>query len=145
MQDPSKNDLDLGIFGKRVNDLYVFDHQDIQDNLSFSLSFSVFKFGNLDYVSLSSVKLWHNIIGHVPINKLRQILLDSYHVIDHYLDSCFTCSQAKQTKLPFPKSSCVSLNSFDLVHIDIWGPYKHSTFDGHKYFLTIVDDCSRYT
>ena len=29
--------------------------------------------------------------------------------------------------------------------MDIWGPYAHPSFLGHKYFLTIVDDKSRYT
>ncbi|MDV3146753.1 MAG: DDE-type integrase/transposase/recombinase, partial [Sweet potato little leaf phytoplasma] len=34
---------------------------------------------------------------------------------------------------------------FELIHCDIWGPYRSSTHSGHKYFLTIVDDFSRYT
>lgn len=29
--------------------------------------------------------------------------------------------------------------------MDLWGPYKTPTHDGHKYFLTVVDDLSRYT
>lgn len=28
----------------------------------------------------------------------------------------------------------------DLIHIDVWGPYRVTTYDGFKYFLTIVDD-----
>lgn len=35
--------------------------------------------------------------------------------------------------------------SFELVHIDIWGPYNVSTRNGHRYFLTIVDDHTRVT
>lgn len=31
------------------------------------------------------------------------------------------------------------------MYIDIWGPYKHCTYDGYRYFLTIVDDHSRFT
>ena len=27
----------------------------------------------------------------------------------------------------------------------LWGPYSISSIHGHKYFLTIVDDYSRYT
>ena len=34
---------------------------------------------------------------------------------------------------------------FDLIHVDIWGPYSHNTCEGAKFFLTIVDDCSRAT
>jgi len=32
-----------------------------------------------------------------------------------------------------------------MVHVDLWGPYSTTTFDGNKYFLTIVDDFSRMT
>ena len=33
----------------------------------------------------------------------------------------------------------------DLVHMDIWGPFSKASIHGEKYFLTIVDDFSRYT
>nr|GLL46475.1 uncharacterized protein LOC109150247 [Ipomoea trifida] len=32
---------------------------------------------------------------------------------------------------------------FELLHMDIWGPYRVATTHGHLYFLTIVDDHSR--
>nr|GLL16767.1 uncharacterized protein LOC109150247 [Ipomoea trifida] len=32
---------------------------------------------------------------------------------------------------------------FELLHMDIWGPYRVATIHGHLYFLTIVDDHSR--
>jgi len=34
---------------------------------------------------------------------------------------------------------------FDLIHVDVWGPYSIPSTHGHKYFLTIVYDYSRYT
>lgn len=34
---------------------------------------------------------------------------------------------------------------FELVHCDLWGPYRVQTTQGWKYFLTIVDDFSRAT
>lgn len=52
---------------------------------------------------------------------------------------------ARQHKLPFPLSSSSSSHAFELIHIDTWGPYKISTHDGFRYFLTIVDDYSRGT
>ncbi|XP_075095218.1 uncharacterized protein LOC142173512 [Nicotiana tabacum] len=33
--------------------------------------------------------------------------------------------------------------AFELIHVDVWGPYKESTYNGFKYFLTVVDDYSR--
>ena len=34
---------------------------------------------------------------------------------------------------------------FELLHVDIWGPYPYNTYNGCKFFLTIVDDFSRST
>ncbi|GKC32039.1 ribonuclease H-like domain-containing protein [Tanacetum coccineum] len=31
----------------------------------------------------------------------------------------------------------------ELVHLDLWGPYKVVSNEGHRYFLTIVDDFTR--
>ena len=39
----------------------------------------------------------------------------------------------------------MSLAPFDLVHIDIWGPFSVESIEGFRYFLTIVDDCTRTT
>ena len=39
----------------------------------------------------------------------------------------------------------MSLKPFDLIHYDIWGPFQTIAVEGFRYFLTIVDDCSRYT
>nr|XP_016488070.1 PREDICTED: uncharacterized protein LOC107808097 [Nicotiana tabacum] len=30
------------------------------------------------------------------------------------------------------------------IHVDLWGPYKLPTTDGSKYFLTVVDDYTRF-
>lgn len=43
----------------------------------------------------------------------------------------------------FPLSSTDTLHVFDLVDVDIWGPFSISSLHGNKYFLTIVDDHTR--
>lgn len=60
-------------------------------------------------------------------------------------NKCCVCPLAKQSRLVFPHSISRADVSFSLVHIDLWGPYKTSTFDNKQYFLTIVDDYTRYT
>lgn len=35
--------------------------------------------------------------------------------------------------------------AFELLHIDIWGPFFVSNVEGYMYFLTIVDDHTRVT
>ena len=58
---------------------------------------------------------------------------------------CDTCHRAKQKKLPFNLGSSLTSHCFELLHMDIWGPCSASSMYGHKYFLTIVDDFSRFT
>ena len=36
-----------------------------------------------------------------------------------------------------------SSNFFELIHVDLWGPYRTPSHSGARYFLTIVDDYSR--
>ncbi|KAL4557147.1 hypothetical protein LXL04_035319 [Taraxacum kok-saghyz] len=64
---------------------------------------------------------------------------------NHSLDSCEIYSQARQHSMSFSNTETTSDHAFDLIHIDIWGPYKVPTYNGHKYFLTVVDDHTRCT
>lgn len=50
---------------------------------------------------------------------------------------------AKQCKLSFLVSTSHASFPFELVHCDLWGPYRIPTYNGCKYFLTLVDDCTR--
>ena len=58
---------------------------------------------------------------------------------------CHICLLAKQRRLPFPSLNNTAGNTFDLVHCNIWYPFKTLTHAGYSYFATIVDDKSRYT
>jgi len=51
----------------------------------------------------------------------------------------------KQPRHSFPISQTTSRNPFDLLHVDLWGPYSLTSVSGANYFLTIVDDFSRAT
>ena len=59
--------------------------------------------------------------------------------------SCDVCSKVKQTQLSFPNSDNRASECFELIHCDIWGPYRTESVMGARYFLSIVDDASRGT
>ena len=59
------------------------------------------------------------------------------------IKNCDVCFRAKQTRQCFPDSLNNAKDNFDLIHCDLWGPYRTTAFCGSKYFLTIVDDHSR--
>ena len=88
--------------------------------------------------------LWHNRLGHAPVSKLKYISCIKYYV-GASDKVCLTCPMSKLTKLPFPDSVSHASKAFDLVHVDIWGPYRVCTRQKFKLFLTLVDDYSRMT
>lgn len=61
---------------------------------------------------------------------------------DFYYDMCH---RAKFHRLQFNESNSIADNCFDLVHMDLWGPYRVADLNGAQYFLTLVDDKSRAT
>ncbi|KAJ0620998.1 putative RNA-directed DNA polymerase [Helianthus annuus] len=64
-------------------------------------------------------------------------------VVGFEKQSCEICHRAKQVRTPFPLSEHKSKHVGDLIHLDVWGPYRVTSRDGFKYFLTVVDDYSR--
>lgn len=58
---------------------------------------------------------------------------------------CPICPLAKQKRLSFESHNHMSSSPFDLIHLDVWGPFKRESIEGYKYFLTIVDDHTRVT
>ena len=84
--------------------------------------------------TMDTVDLWHRRLGDIPHKVLQQMQIP--HISNSSNLSPFTvCPLDKQTRLPFPQSSTRSNNVFDLIHADVWGPYKFPTYDGNRYFL----------
>lgn len=84
----------------------------------------------------------HQRLGHLPIYKLK-LLCDLNDTSE--IHSCDVCPKARQHRLPFPRSTICTSHPFELIHLDLWGPYHTPTYNGYHYFLTIVDDYSRTT
>ena len=87
-------------------------------------------------------------LGH-PLSEVLSFLLSNLGIVGvsskNKGDPCEICLRAKQTRNPFPISQSNAKEVFNLIHCDIWGPYRTaSTCDAH-YFLSIVDDASRAT
>ena len=89
--------------------------------------------------------VWHARLRHLSFHKLQKLgLLHSSSSTD-LIKMCPVCSKARQHRLPFPHSQIHTTHVFELIHIDLWGPYRVQTYNGYKYFMTIVDDYSRST
>ncbi|GKD62522.1 ribonuclease H-like domain-containing protein [Tanacetum coccineum] len=129
-------DLDKGITlrtGSESRGLYLFD-----DTKNKSL-------GDVNTVMALNVSkdLWHSRLGH-PADQVLNVLKNDLNLSKNTSVSvCETCHRAKKTREPFPLSNHKSKKPGELVYLDLWGPYRVSSIEGFKYFLTIVDDYSR--
>ncbi|XP_061353333.1 uncharacterized protein LOC133298115 [Gastrolobium bilobum] len=88
--------------------------------------------------------LWHLRLGHIPETTLKYMSCQFPFIPNKAVIPCEVCHYAKQKKLPFSSSVTKSSHAFELIHVDIWGPYKIPSIQGYRYFLTIVDDYSRF-
>lgn len=57
--------------------------------------------------------------------------------------TCEACLSGKMTKLPFPKAMR-SNEILEVVHSDICGPMSTRTRTAEEYFITFIDDKSRF-
>jgi len=89
--------------------------------------------------------LWHFHLGHISTSKINLLSNFDSSVTATSNFICQIYPLAKQKRLPFLLSKNKSSRAFQLVHIDICGPFSVSSYSGYRFFLTIVDDYTRFT
>src|SRR3984885_14576424 len=97
------------------------------------------------------IHVWHNRMGHrnsqAILNMVNQSKA-SWIAIKacNYTKECECCIQSKMTRKAFPKKSeSKTTEILDLIHTDVCGPMQTVTPGGKKYFMTMIDDYSKYT
>ncbi|GJX75530.1 ribonuclease H-like domain-containing protein [Tanacetum coccineum] len=121
----------LGI-GKQCEGLYYYNDKGIKSNNS-----------TLRFQCLLSQHDWHCRLGH-STDPVLNVLKDSLNIDKKDNTVCYEiCQRDKQTREHFPLSDHSFKRLGDLVHLDLWGPYKVTGSEGFKFFLTIVDDYTR--
>ena len=90
--------------------------------------------------------LWHYRLGHINEKRIKKLqeanllgLLDC-----KAMETCEPCLIGKMTKKPFKKKGSRAKDLLELIHSDVCGPMSTSARDGYKYFITFIDDYSRY-
>ena len=92
-----------------------------------------------------SQKLWHNRLGHISYESMLVLQRQFPSIQCNISHMCNVCHLAKQRYLHFSLNTTTSQQAFHLNNVDIQGPLSTISIHGHRYFLTIVDDYSRYT
>ena len=97
------------------------------------------------FITFLRTLIWHYRLGHLSDERLRVLRTQYPFISSEKIHLCDICNSAKQKKLPFTLSTSKTAVVFYLIHMDIWGPCSINSMQGFRYFLTVVDDFSRYT
>lgn len=103
------------------------------------------------YISKVDKELLHQRLGHIGKDRLetlmRQDLATGVLVKEgtELNDTCEHCIAGKQHRDPFPKLSANrSTELLGRIHSDLHGPLAVQTPAGYRYWITFIDDHSRY-
>ena len=91
--------------------------------------------------------LWHQRYGHLhhgALNTLKRGLVTGLPRISGAASPCKACVLAKHARSPFPDHKRTATDVLALVHSDVCGPIQVNSKGGARYFVTFIDDCSRY-
>ncbi|RVW98877.1 Retrovirus-related Pol polyprotein from transposon TNT 1-94 [Vitis vinifera] len=95
-------------------------------------------------INENSSILWHRRLGHISRERIERLvkegILQNLDFTDFHV--CVDCIKGKQTK--HTKKGATSNELLEIIHTDICGPLSVPCFTGEKYFITFIDDLSRY-
>ena len=104
-----------------------------------------------DYAN-TKVNLWHRRYLHISIPTL--VKLKKANAVNNFdfplrkLQSkfaCWSCNEANSPTKPFPKKALKRATCPNaLWHSDLAGPFEARSLNGSRYWLTVLDDYSRY-
>lgn len=93
---------------------------------------------------------WHRRLGHRDPSVFHRVDKERLTTGIKLTDCgakfvCEICLEGKMARLPYPQQSQKKTTQpLELIHTDLCGPMKNITPGGNKYFLTLIDDYSRY-
>ena len=90
----------------------------------------------------TSSKLWHKRLGHISKERMQTLTKTKiFPPLDyHDMDVCVKEKMINTKK----KGAIRSQNQLEHIHTNICGLFPTPTHDGFKYFITFIDDYSRY-
>jgi len=117
--------------GRRQGGLYVLNQFKESIVAASSVDLSSFRLS-----SSSPFYLWHSRLGHETTSRLKFLM--STRILG-------TLDNHDISALPSNKSISSSLAHFDLVHSYVWGSSPVSTKGGSRYYVSFINDFTRFT
>ena len=100
----------------------------------------------------TDMQLWHCRFGHLGMDNVSKLVKSKMvegmdcNVKAERKSVCEPCVMGKQHRTPYPKGvSTRATEVFEVVHSDVCGPMSVNSHGGSQYFVTFIDDYSRYT
>lgn len=123
--------------GHLVDNLYRLDLN--------SYNNEILQTGTKRKLNENSASLWHKRLGHISKQRIQRLVSDGIlgplNLAD--FEVCIECIKGKRTnerKLGAERAKDV----LELIHTDICGPFPTVSWNGQRYFITFIDDYSRY-
>ncbi|RVW44372.1 Retrovirus-related Pol polyprotein from transposon TNT 1-94 [Vitis vinifera] len=97
-------------------------------------------------MNLGSSMLWHKHLGHISRQRLERLVRDDvlYNLDFSDFKTCVVCLKGKMIAKTRNEKIDRHGSTLDLIHTDICGPLTPTALGGYKYFITFIDDFSRY-
>ena len=93
---------------------------------------------------LESDNLWHARLGHVNYKSLQKMInMEILPKFECNKSKCQVCVESKFSKHPY-NSVERNYEPLDLIHTDICDMKSIPSHGGKKYYITFIDDCTRY-
>ena len=142
----SRNGLDI-CHAKPKNGLYILRPTERSLNNSEVFKVEHYKSNKCQKFSHSdNTYLWHLRLGHINLDRINRLVKDGLlrKLNVGTLPVCESCLEGKMTKRPFLLKSKRSKEPLQLVHSDVCSPLSVQARVGYEYFVTFIDDYSRY-
>ena len=90
--------------------------------------------------------LWHLRLGHISLDRINRLVKDGplKKLKVGNLPVCESCLEGKMTKRSFSTKGFRAKEPLELVHSDVCGPLNVQVRGAYEYFVTFIDDYSRY-
>ena len=90
--------------------------------------------------------LWHLRLGHINLDRINRLVKDGplRDLNVGTLPVYESCLEGKMKKRPFSAKGNRAQEPLELIHSDVCGPMTTQARGGYEYFVTFVDDYSRY-
>ena len=128
--------------GKLTDGLYCLS---LDPKCAHSLTTTHNNINNISVLKNHSSSLWHRRLGHISIERLKRLVKDGViQTLDFTdFDTCLGCIKGKQTNKS-NKGAKISDTKLKIIHTDICGPFTTQCLNGQRYFITFIDDFTRY-